>query len=176
MVNKSLQLLMKLGVVLLLPCCLAGCRQGVGFSDVVSQSLDTVSVGSSIPLSTDPIRKEHYRSWPKDIRAAVDKHILLVGMDKLQVQVSLEILESALSKQVATTTNAVLETWTVWHYPGGWSATKAGKTEIAIVFKDGLVSAIRRIQFEEPARPARKKPTPRAAPPHTRPASKPQTW
>lgn len=94
---------------------------------------------------TADIRKKEFRTWPKSTREAVDARLVLVGMTKNQVLVSLRIAEKNIQKNVVTTaTNEPIETWTVWRLLTSWSFVKRSQGQmVTLTFRNDVVTQIR---------------------------------
>ena len=93
---------------------------------------------------TSEIRKKEFRTWPKSIREAVDARLVLVGMTKNQVLVSLRIAEKNIQKNAVTTaTDEPIETWTGWRLLTSWSYVKRSQGQmVTLMFRNGVVTRI----------------------------------
>ena len=92
---------------------------------------------SSAPDPTEQIRKKEYKSWPKEIREAVDDRMVLVGMTKNQVQAALHLEEKVIQKSVLDGANGKTENWTVWRSHGWSYLNMHGFQMVTITFRDG---------------------------------------
>ena len=92
----------------------------------------------------EEIRKKEFRTWPKSIRDAVDGRLVLVGMTKNQVLVSLRIEEKNIQKTlVPLATGEPIENWVVWRLLKGWSFVKRSQGQmVTITFRNGAVTRI----------------------------------
>lgn len=92
---------------------------------------------------TQAIWKKEYQTWPKSIRDAVDGRLVLVGMTKNQVQVSLHLEEARVQKGAAAAPSEPVESWVVWRLLTGWSPVKRAKSQmVTITFRNGVVSRL----------------------------------
>jgi len=93
---------------------------------------------------TSGIRKKEFHTWPKSIREAVDARLVLVGMTKNQVLVSLRIEEKNIQKNVVTTAkDEPIENWTVWRLLTSWSYVKRSQGQmVTLTFRNGVVTRI----------------------------------
>jgi hypothetical protein len=90
------------------------------------------------------IRKKYYSSWPKEIRRAVNDREVLVGMDKYQVQLALQIEEAIIQRQFVQSKDGPVEIWSVWKTPNGWAFTKVQPSRaFSIRFLNGKVVELR---------------------------------
>ncbi len=127
--------------ILLLAVLVAGCEiwdPRPGLQNVVWKVTDP---------HEDPtieIRKKEFRTWPKSIREAVDARLVLVGMTKNQVLVSLRIAEKNIQKNVVTTAkDEPIETWIVWRLLTSWSFVKRSQGQmVTLTFRNGVVTRI----------------------------------
>lgn len=90
------------------------------------------------------IRKKEFNTWPRSIREAVDARLVLVGMTKNQVLVSLRMDEKNIQKNVVTTSaNEPIENWVVWRLLTSWSFVKRSQGQmVTLTFRNGAVSHI----------------------------------
>jgi hypothetical protein len=135
-------------VGVILAVLVTGCDIKPMITEPIGHAIQVASNGPVLPVSrpTDALRQQYYSTWPSPIRDAVDKHIILVGMDKVQAQVSLDILEAKIQKDLITSSNGISEMWHVWKFPEFWSATRPGDYEVLILFRDGKVASVHRGQ------------------------------
>ena len=132
------------GVVVLVVA--AGCENiandigQLDFRGAIREITDRCEFGPPANPVIQQIRRDHYRSWPKPMRDAVDEHRVIVGMDKLQVQLATRIDESLIDKQ----TDAAGETWILWKARSpdynNWSfALMGGWQQVKVRFREGKV-------------------------------------
>jgi hypothetical protein len=86
------------------------------------------------------IRKKYYSTWPKSIRRAVNNREVLIGMDKYQVQLALQIDEVIIQRQRSQTSAGPVEVWSVWKTPNGWAFVKVEPSRAFVIrFLNGVV-------------------------------------
>lgn len=93
------------------------------------------------------IRKKEFKTWPRSIREDVNARLVLKGMTKNQVLVSLRMDEKNIQKTVVTTTtNEPIESWVVWRLLTSWSFVKRSQGQmVMITFQNGVVTQIRTV-------------------------------
>jgi hypothetical protein len=90
------------------------------------------------------VKNQYYPTWPKNIQSAVDKGQVVIGMNKLQVQIATGVGENLVQKRTYETQNETSETWTLWRFMGMWGYENAGGMAkmVVIYFKNGLVDSL----------------------------------
>jgi hypothetical protein len=127
---------------------------------------------SSAPDPNAEIRKKEYPTWPKEIREAVDERLVLVGMTKNQVLVTIRLAENDIPKQIVETADGKIENWTLWRVANGWTGWKMLHSQMVTVsIRNDTVS---QIEFHTEAKDAKRVPSfsPSSPPPpqkHTPP-------
>ena len=120
---------------------LTGCGN---YKDKLAPARNLVYSGGPRQLPPNPAKDKYYNTWPPETRKAIDNHLVLVGMDKLQVLASTSLEEPWVQKRVENTANGVVETWTIWKTMGGWAWFKTGLFQVNIVFENGKVIEVKR--------------------------------
>jgi len=90
------------------------------------------------------LKKQYYHTWPRYIQEAVDKGQVVIGMNKLQVQISTGVSENLIQKRTYVSEYGATESWTLWRFMGMWGyypAGGAGKM-VLIHFKNDKVDSI----------------------------------
>lgn len=159
--RERVRVIKLVGTLLILQNVLIACNPLRVAGNGVRSAMDGIEKGkASNPTKTAELRRQYYSTWPGSIQSAVDSHVVLAGMDGIQVQVAIDILESSIRKEMYGSTNGTTEIWHVWQYPGGWSAVKSGEYEVGIIFRDGKVDSVRRLlKANAPANAPRPAPT-----------------
>lgn len=89
------------------------------------------------------VKKELYPTWPRHIQQAVDRGEVVLGMDKVQVQIATGVGEGLVQKRTTVTEYGVVETWVLWKSFGGWTFADPGFAKMVLIrFKDGRVDAV----------------------------------
>jgi hypothetical protein len=97
----------------------------------------------SVPDPNAEIRKKEYPAWPKEIREAVDDHLVLVGMTKNQVLAAIRLAEKDIPKEVVEIADGKIENWTVWKLANGWACCRMSDSQrVTISLRRETVSQI----------------------------------
>lgn len=120
------------------------CAWGSGCAvEDYARHLNTAASGVGAPGLHDPtqkIRAEHYASWPKEIREAVDHRQLRRGMDKLQLQAAMHLTEGGIQKWEFKTSEGPAEKWMVYRTLNGWSSVRVTESlPIVLILINGVV-------------------------------------
>lgn len=89
------------------------------------------------------IKAQHYPTWPPRIQRAVDNHMIIPGMNKLQVQISTEVAENLVKKRTTFIGNSVHEDWILYKSSGMYCFMDPGfSTVVVISFVNGTVESV----------------------------------
>ena len=131
----------------------------VDFIDI--KSLDDFTKAFNLTFSKVPLQDEH-PEWPSDVRDAIAKDRLVVGMTVEQARI---VVGTPLSVSTAEENGAKTETWMLRQDPGkvlGWNRKHGAWKEVStntgfptsIIFKDGKLLSIGGAAATEGAAPA----------------------
>lgn len=96
------------------------------------------------------LKRELYPTWPASIQQAVDKEIVVPGMNEMQVYLATGVSPSLIRKQTTVTESGVSQTWILYKSFGGWTFAdpasgtmfQGATTTVLIHFRDGIVQAV----------------------------------